>query len=104
MKDKIIEILKDKCCVVSDEHGESNVIYDNDIDDIADEMLKLLLPWRDFDKEKPEEGGRHIITYEVEKGCDFNFMEFNNLDNDFNNFKYWMYKEDLLATLPKEKR
>lgn len=77
---------------------------DGVVEQFKKEMLKLLLPWRNFEKEKPEEGGRHIITYEVEKGCDFNFMEFINLDNDFNSFKYWMYKEDLLATLPKEKR
>jgi len=66
-------------------------------------LLKILLPWRDFEKERPPEKV-DLIVYDGLSFVDAKFHGKYFVCDEGISFdaKYWMYRKELEATLPKE--
>ena len=100
MKDKILELIPKYLYTYppspSADDEEAEWIEGVDKEQFKKEMLKLSLPWRDFDKEKPIDDSQ-IIVVKLWTVRDYQYYDNLNYSGK------WIYKSELFDTLPKEK-
>ena len=101
--DKALELIEKY--IYNSDVFDAESCFMGDFQEFKSSMLQLLLPWRDFDKERPKFYGDWIIIYNPKPEDEMNGFFYGKYipnKDDYTNAKYWLYKEELEDTLPKE--
>ena len=78
--------------------GNINLKECENTEEFKSSMLKILLPWRDFEKEKPKNDSLIILKTNVGDFLEIKWCAYHRNTQH----RLWIYKSELLTTLPKE--